>query len=166
MLALLRTFSWQELRRHPWRTAVAMVSVMLGVALAFAVHVIHASALSEFSQAVRAAGGQPDLQLRAAQGDLPELLYGPVATHPLVARAGPVLEIPVQAVAPGRSPVALRVVAADALLLGTMAPELAPRPFPDAGRLAMLSPATLFLNAAALQTLGLGTDRGSRSPCA
>lgn len=161
MLALLRTFSWQELRRHPWRTAVAMVSVMLGVALAFAVHVIHASALSEFGQAVRAAGGQPDLQLRAAQGDLPEALYGPVATHALVARAGPVLEVSVQASAPGRSPVALRVVAADTLLLGAMAPELAPRPFPDAGRLAILSPATLFLNAAALQALGLQADRGS-----
>ncbi len=82
----------------------------------------------------RAAGGQPDLQLRAAQGDLPEALYGPVATHALVARAGPVLEVSVQASAPGRGPVALRVVAADALLLGAMAPELAPRPFPDAGR--------------------------------
>lgn len=39
--------------------------------------------------------------------------------------------------------------------------RLAPRPFPDAGRLAILSPATLFLNAAALQALGLQADRGS-----
>ncbi|WCM92107.1 ABC transporter permease [Acidovorax sp. NCPPB 2350] len=164
MLALLRTFSWQELRHHPWRAAAAVVSVMLGVALAFAVHVIHASALSEFSQAVRAASGQPDLQLRAAQGPLPEALYGRVATHPLVARAGPVLEVMVQATAPGAdparsAPVALRVLGADPLLLPAMAPELVPRAFPGAGRLAMLSPGTLFLNAAALQALGLEGGR-------
>lgn len=164
MLALLRTFSWQELRRHPWRAAVAAAAVMLGVALAFAVHLIHASALSEFGQAVRAASGQPDLQLRAVQGDLPEGLYGRVATHPMVARAGPVLEIAARASrgeTAGSAPsVAVRVVGADALLLGAMAPELAPRPFPDADRLAMLSPGTVFLNPAALQALGLGEAQG------
>ena len=37
-MGLLRTFSWQEARHHPWRTATAVVAVMLGVALAFAVH--------------------------------------------------------------------------------------------------------------------------------
>ncbi|MDB5848379.1 MAG: FtsX-like permease family protein, partial [Rhodoferax sp.] len=38
--ALLRTFSWQELRHHPWRNAAAVLAVMLGVALAFSVHLI------------------------------------------------------------------------------------------------------------------------------
>ncbi len=61
---LLITFSWQELRKHPWRNAAAVVSVMLGVALAFAVHVINASALDEFAQAVRSVGGQPDLSVQ------------------------------------------------------------------------------------------------------
>jgi putative ABC transport system permease protein len=65
---------------------------MLGVALAFAVHVINASALDEFSQAVRAVNGQPDLEVRAMQGTLAESLYAQVATHPDVARASPVLE--------------------------------------------------------------------------
>ena len=50
---LIASFSWQELRQHPWRNAAAVVSVMLGVALAFSVHVINASALDEFAQAVR-----------------------------------------------------------------------------------------------------------------
>ena len=67
MLALLRTFSWQDLRHHPWRSAAAVAAVMLGVALAFAVHVINASALDEFSQAVRAVNGQPDLEVRPMQ---------------------------------------------------------------------------------------------------
>ena len=113
MLALLRTFSWQELRHHPWRSAAAVAAVMLGVALGFAVHVINASALDEFSQAVRSVNGQPDLELRAAQGALPEALYGTVATHPQVALASPWLELAVQARVPGSAApaVALRVVA-------------------------------------------------------
>ena len=61
MRALLRTFSWQELRHHPWRNASAVVAVMLGVALAFAVHLINASALAEFSSAVSSVNGEPDL---------------------------------------------------------------------------------------------------------
>src|SRR5512140_521274 len=92
MLALLRTFSWQELRRHPWRNAAAVLAVTLGVALAFSVHLINASALNEFSSAVRSAGGQPDLELRAIQGSLDERLYAQVAGHEQVAVASPVLE--------------------------------------------------------------------------
>ena len=75
MLTLLRSYSWQELRQHPWRHAAAVVAVMLGVALAFAVQLINASALSEFSQAVRTVNGQADLALRAPQGALDEALY-------------------------------------------------------------------------------------------
>ena len=69
MFALLRTWSLQELRHHPWRSAAAC-AVMLGVALAFAVHTINASALDEFAQAVRNVSGQPDVQLRAVQGQV------------------------------------------------------------------------------------------------
>ena len=65
MLRLLTTFSWQELRHHPWRSAVAVLAVTLGVALAFAVQLINASALAEFGQAVAAVNGQPDAELRA-----------------------------------------------------------------------------------------------------
>ncbi|NMM77412.1 hypothetical protein B2J89_12040, partial [Acidovorax sp. SRB_24] len=92
MLALLRTWSLQELRHHPWRSAAAACAVMLGVALAFAVHTINASALDEFAQAVRSINGQPDLELRAVQGGFDEALFERLATRPEVARAGPVLE--------------------------------------------------------------------------
>lgn len=174
MLALLRTFSWQDLRHHPWRSAAAVAAVMLGVALAFAVHVINASALDEFSQAVRAVNGQPDLELRAMQGSLPEALYERVATHPGVTRASPLLELSALAQsssagtaspapgnassAPARTP--LRVLGADALLVPAMAPALAPRPWPGADRMVLFAPATVFLNAAALQALGLPTEIG------
>ena len=167
MLALLRTFSWQDLRHHPWRSAAAVAAVMLGVALAFAVHVINASALDEFSQAVRAVNGQPDLELRAMQGSLPEALYERLATDPQVARASPLLELSAVAQAATtaganaagakdqslRTPI--RVLGADALLLPTTAPALVPRPWDSADRFALFAPATVFLNTAALQALGL-----------
>lgn len=164
MLALLCTFSWQDLRHHPWRSAAAVAAVMLGVALAFAVHVINASALDEFSQAVRAVNGQPDLELRAMQGSLPEALYERLATDPQVARAGPLLELSAVAQAedaatapqPARTP--LRVLGADALLLPPMAPALMPRPWDGTDRFALFAPATVFLNTAALQALGLPTS--------
>ena len=159
MLALLRSFSWQDLRHHPWRSAAAMAAVMLGVALAFAVHVINASALDEFSQAVRAVNGQPDLEVRPMQGTLGEDLFAQVATHPDVARANPVLEATAMArpatEAPGNAPTALRLLGADALLLPAMAPALMPRPWEGAARDALFAPATVYLNPAALQALGV-----------
>lgn len=183
--SLLRTFSWQELRHHPWRSAAAVAAVMLGVALGFAVHVINASALDEFAQAVRSVNGQPDLELRAAQGPLPEALYGTVAAHPQVALASPWLELTVQAstntvttaasanapaaAAPSETaakPVALRVVGVDALVAPAMAPALLPRAFDAAERLALLAPGQVFLNAAALQALGLQQGDGATGPLA
>ncbi len=75
MRALLTTFSWQELRHHPWRNAAAVLAVMLGVALAFSVQLINASALDEFSSAVRSVNGQPDLEVRAVQGSFDEAVF-------------------------------------------------------------------------------------------
>uniref|UniRef100_UPI0030FC7F53 FtsX-like permease family protein n=1 Tax=uncultured Acidovorax sp. TaxID=158751 RepID=UPI0030FC7F53 len=168
MLALLRTFSWQDLRHHPWRSAAAVAAVMLGVALAFAVHVINASALDEFSQAVRAVNGQPDLEVRPMQGTLAESLFAQVATHPDVARANPVLEATAMArpaeQAPGTAPTALRLLGADALLLPAMAPALMPKPWEGAARDALFAPATVYLNPAALQALGVPPEGSQPRP--
>ena len=49
----------------------------------------------------------------------------------------------------------IRVLGADALLLPTMAPALVPRLWDSADRFALFAPATVFLNTAALQALGL-----------
>ncbi|MDP1656635.1 MAG: FtsX-like permease family protein [Hylemonella sp.] len=151
MHQLLLTFSWQELRHHPWRHAAAVLAVMLGVALAFSVHLINASALDEFSHAVRAVGGQPDLELRAAQGSFDEALYGRLARHPQVALASPVLEFSSQAVSASGQRVSLRVLGIDALQVAAIAPDLLPRPAAGADRLALFAPATVFLNPAAQQ---------------
>ncbi|MEY4429260.1 MAG: hypothetical protein RLZZ182_1949, partial [Pseudomonadota bacterium] len=81
---LLRHSSWSEVRQHPGRHATALLAVLLGVALAFSVHLINASALSEFSAAVRSVNGQADLSLKAARGTLDEALYAQVAQAPQV----------------------------------------------------------------------------------
>ena len=159
MRALLQTFSWQELRHHPWRSVAAVVAVMLGVALAFSVHLINASALSEFSQAVRAVNGQPDLELRAVQGSFDEALYAQVANHPQVAMASPVLELSTYALDENgdrskRQP--LRIIGVDALAVASVAPSLMPVPAKDADRMALFAPATVFLNPAARRVFASG----------
>ncbi|MEP6587859.1 MAG: FtsX-like permease family protein, partial [Polaromonas sp.] len=156
MRALLQTFSWQELRHHPWRNAAAVVAVMLGVALAFSVHLINASALSEFSQAVRAVNGQPDLELRAVQGSFDETLYERVANHPQVAMASAVLEISTYALDDQGEQAkrqALRIIGVDALAVASLAPALMPVPFKGTDRLALFAPGKVFLNPAARQVL-------------
>jgi putative ABC transport system permease protein len=158
MLDLLKTFSWQELKHHPWRNAAAVVAVMLGVALAFSVHLINASALDEFSQAARSVGGQPDLELRGVQGQLDESLFGRVARLPQVARASPVLEVGTYAItATGKR--SLQVVGIDALVVGFLAPDLMPQPSPAKGanpidRYALFAPGQVFLNPAAQGLIG------------
>jgi putative ABC transport system permease protein len=156
MLALLRIFSWQELRHHRWRNAAAVLAVMLGVALAFSVHLINASALSEFSSAVRSAGGQPDLELRAVQGSFDENLYGQVAGHEQVALASPVLEIATFALTPQGERKPVRVLGVDATLVAPVAPALMPIPNQGADRFALFSPDAVFLNATARQWLQPG----------
>ena len=153
MIKLLTTFSWQELRHHRWRNAAAVVAVMLGVALAFSVQLINASALSEFSQAVRSVNGQPDLELRAVRGSFDETLYARVASHPQVLVASPVLELATYAVTGAGRRVALRVVGVDALVVAALAPALMPVPAPGADRLALFTPGSVFLNPAARQSL-------------
>ncbi|HSV55131.1 MAG TPA: FtsX-like permease family protein [Burkholderiaceae bacterium] len=157
MRALLTTFSWQELRHHPWRNAAAVVAVMLGVALAFSVHLINASALDEFSSAVRSVNGQPDLELRAMQGGFDEAVYARVANHPQVQLASPVLELNTLVLTPQGERKPLRVVGVDALVVAAMAPALMPVPNAQADRQALFAPDQVFLNPAARSALGVDT---------
>jgi putative ABC transport system permease protein len=162
LFALFRSFSLQELRQHPWRNAAAVVSVMLGVALAFSVHLINASALDEFSQAVRSVGGKPDLELRAGSGAITgvtDALYARMAHDPEVALASPVLEFSTTAVTTGLDPkrISLRIVGVDALQVARLTPDLFPMPASGADRLAIFGPDTIFLNPAAGKKITVDT---------
>ena len=166
---LLRTFSWQELRHHGLRHSTAVLAVLLGVALAFAVHLINASALSEFSAAVRSVNGQADLSLRAARGLLDETLYPQVAQRPEVAIANPVIELQTQARVVHTStvsassptqtaPMSLRVLGLDPLVASPLTPLLVPRlatEVPGIDRLSLFAPESISLNAAAQRQLGV-----------
>src|SRR5256885_367646 len=153
MGALLRALSWPELRHHPWRHLAALLAVMLGVALAFSVQLINQSALAEFASAVRSVEGQPDFELRAQRGGFDEMLYVRVAAHPQVALASPVVEIDTVAVDARGERVTLRVLGIDALVAAPLAPSLVPRPDDGAARLAVVDPASVFLNGPARERL-------------
>jgi len=157
MRALLTTFSWQELRHHPWRNAAAVLAVMLGVALAFSVQLINASALDEFSSAVRSVNGQPDLEVRAVQGGFDEAVFATLARQPQVTLASPVVEFQGLALA-GERQVPMRVIGIDALVLPTIAPALMPQAAAGADRFALFAPDQVFLNAAARNALGLPAE--------
>ena len=162
MFALLKTFSWQELLHHPWRTGAAVLAVLLGVALAFSVALINASALSEFAQAVRSVNGEPDLELRALTGTLDEAWYPRLAQDPRVAVASPVLELATYATNGEGKRVPLRVVGVDALEVARVAPALMPQPAAGANRMALFAPATVFLNATARAALAPAQGRLDR----
>ena len=157
MIALLTTFSWQELRQHPWRSAAAAVAVMLGVALAFSVHLINASALDEFSKAARTLNGEPDLTLRGVQGTFDEAVFARVARLPEVAAASAVLEVNTYVMTEGEKRTALRLLGVDALTIARVSPALMPVPDASADRFALFAPATVFLNASASQGLNRPT---------
>jgi putative ABC transport system permease protein len=150
---LLQSFSWREVLHHPWRIVAAVVAIMLGVALAFAVHLINASALSEFSSAVRAVNGQPDLELRAASGNFAEDLYARVAQHPGVEVASPVLEISTYKLDEVGDKQAIKALGLDALVAARVSPSLMPVPDdrPRAGdaRFTLFAADAVYLNAAA-----------------
>lgn len=156
MIDLLRSFSWQELRQHPWRYAAALSSIALGVALAFSVHLINASALSEFSSALQSVQGQPDASVRSAGGaaNFDETAFEKIAAQEAVALASPVLELSTYALASSGRKVGVRVIGVDALSVTAMAAALMPRPNDGAERFTLFAPRQAFLNGAARKALG------------
>ncbi|MBX3644403.1 MAG: ABC transporter permease [Rubrivivax sp.] len=155
MPSSLWLLSWREWRHHPWRHGMALLAVALGVALAWSVYLINASALAEFSAAVRAANGEPDLSLRGPRDGFDDALFERVAQAPGVQLASPLLELDTTGRSAQGERVALRVLGIDALNIAAVAPQLLPRAARDEERLAMLDPDRIFLNARARQLLGL-----------
>ena len=153
----LRAWSLPEWRLHPWRQATVALAVALGVALAFSVQLINASALSEFAGAVRAANGDPDVTIAARTRDgFDDALFASVAADAAVRVASPVVELDAAARrAPDAQPLSLRVLAVDALRVAMVAPSLLPRPDQreSASPLVALDPDVAFVNLAAASRL-------------
>ena len=162
MLRLLQSLSWPELRMHRWRNATALLAVTLGVALAFSVQLINASALAEFGAAVRAVNGEADFELRSAwrgaAGGFDEQLYARVAAHRQVAIASPMVEADTTAIAADGQRVQVRVLGLDMLVAAQIAPQAMARPSAGVDRLAILDPDAVFLNASARQALAIAPE--------
>ncbi|MGP1678428.1 MAG: FtsX-like permease family protein [Burkholderiales bacterium] len=143
------------LAQHKGRLAVSVLAIALGVALGYAVQLINAVALNEFSQAVRSLAGEADLEIRGPRAGFDELLYARVARLPQVAVASPVLEV--EAKLPGRRE-PLRVLGVDAFRAAVVQPGLIG--YAPADRLELLRQDALFLSPAAAD--GLGVNSGDR----
>jgi len=152
----LRALSWPALRAQGPRQLLALLAVTLGVALAYGVHLMNASALAEFGAAQRSLAGTPDLVLQGAAGPLPEALLDTLQAQPEVAQAQPVIEARAQALLAGEQRLGLRLLGLDALQSAQFNPALLPQPFEadrEAAPLQLLAPDALYLNDAALRRL-------------
>ena len=160
---------------HPARVIVAALAIAVGVALGFAVHLINASALSEFSRAIKTVNGDAELQVHAVTPlGFEEALYPRLARLPGIAGASPVVEI--NAVADAADHPSVTLLGLDVLRAAVVTPSLvgerlasgAPATKPQTGA-ANPAPSTsdeafdtqaLFLSQAALEATGkhIGDD--------
>lgn len=168
---LLKTFSWQELRLHPWRHAMAVLAVMLGVGLALSVQLINASALSEFSAAAQSASGEPDAQLRGLAGRLDERWLDLARAQPGVREASPVLELQTQLLDAQGQRQSVRLWGLDGLSMPAIQPALALQPDAGVDRLAIFAADTVFANPAAWRLIhdaarSDGASRTAENPAA
>ena len=166
MWMLLRNVSWPEARHHAWRHLAAWLSVVLGVALAFSVHLINQSALGDFSAAVRQVNGQPDFELRAQRSGFDEQIYATVAAHPQVAVASPVIEVETFAFDAQGQRVSLRVLGIDALVVAAVAPGLMPVPAASAASATSATSATLATSETSAASAPTTTSAAPGTPAA
>jgi putative ABC transport system permease protein len=165
-MTLWRHLSWPAWRDQPGRVVLAIVAVMLGVALAYGVHLLNGAALTEFARAARGVEGQPDLVLRAATGPLTDADLAEVLNRPEVTAANPVVEG--QALWPGQNGrdgrgLNLRLIGVDPLALlasashgRPLAAELIPQLDSGSAPAELLAHRSLHLNAAARALLAPG----------
>lgn len=83
-----------QLRTFPFRYIFAVLSIAIGIALGFSVHLINASASDAFGDAVRNMSGSSDAQVAGATSlGFDEQLYGQVYNLSEVADVSPVIEM-------------------------------------------------------------------------
>ena len=142
-------------RQHRLRTVVQVLAIAVGVALGYAVHLINASALNEFSSAVRAATGQADASITGSTEGFDQRVLERVIAHPAVELASPRLSVSA-AILGTSEPTAplLTIVGIDALRAAALSSALVPVPERSGSRFALVDDG-IFLSPAALQKFGL-----------
>jgi putative ABC transport system permease protein len=144
-----------EWRSQPVRVVTAALAIAVGVALGFAVHLINASALNEFSRAISTVNGDADLQVQSVSpAGFDEALYPRLARAPGVAVASPVVQL--TAALPGETE-GLTLIGLDIFRAAAVTPSLLGRPaarggaagFGDAG--AVFDESAVFLSPALME---------------
>ena len=171
--AMLRWWAWLAIgqwRDAPGRAGVAVLAVAIGVALALAIHLVNASALEEFRQAIATVNGEAHAQVRARRDAFDESTWRRLVDPPIegLASASPVIETDVtvepdpQPRARRERPGSLRLIAFDPFAAAAVTPALLPQPAgtaddgPGSGAASPLfDPDAVFLSQAALEALGL-----------
>jgi putative ABC transport system permease protein len=94
---MLRWWLWLaagQWRAAPGRAVTSVLAVAIGVALALAIHLVNASALEEFRQAIATVNGEAHAQVRARGESLDEATWARLVDPPIegLAAASPVIE--------------------------------------------------------------------------
>lgn len=164
-MTTLRWWLWLaagQARAAPARVAVSVVAVAIGVAMALAIHLVNASALEEFRQAIATVNGDAHAQVRARDDGFDEGTWARLVDPPIdgLAAASPVLEVDLTLVAPRpEGPRTLRLVAIDPFAAAAVTPALLPRADGggDGSASVLFDPDAVFLSAAAIESLGLSS---------
>lgn len=150
--ALLRDLLLAPLLQFKGRALLSVAAIALGVALGYAVQLINAVAIGEFTHAVQTLSGTADLVVSGPRAGFDEMLYPRVAAMAEVAVASPVLEV--DAKVAGRREV-LRILGIDIFRAALVQPELAASESGE--RLDYLRADRIFLTSAAAERLALKT---------
>ncbi|HQO29846.1 MAG TPA: ABC transporter permease, partial [Accumulibacter sp.] len=153
----MNTLAWWLIRAQ-WRsrrtaTLLSLLAIALGVALAYAVHLINQAALADFARAMHRVQGEPDavLAARDSAGRVPLATVNEIARDPAVQLIAPVIETRVR-LAGSAQP--LRLLGVDVFSAAGLMPNLLPRT-EDGAALAGLLDGGLYASPAALSQTGL-----------
>ena len=142
-------------RQHRLRTLVQIIAIAVGVALGYAVHLINASALNEFSSAVRSATGQADASITGSTAGFDDSVLERVIAHPSVELASPRLSISAAVIDTGAATAPLlTIVGLDAFRAAALSSNLLPKPAHANSRFALVDDG-IFLSPEALQKFRL-----------
>ena len=108
-------------------SALAMLAIALGVALGYAIHLINAAALADFSRAIKSLQGSPDAIVapRDSGGRVPLELIEALARDPAVLAVAPVIETTVRL---GDAANPVKLVGLDLFSAAAVMPGLLPAP--------------------------------------
>jgi putative ABC transport system permease protein len=155
---LLSRLSGGYARHHPLRAVVQVIAIAVGVALGYAINLINASALDEFSGAVRHVLGQADFSISGGRLGFDEQLYARIASLPEIETASPIVEVEAPVPSGPRSAAGLstlKVIGVDVFRAAKLSPALIGEPeAKDAGPFALLAEG-LFLSDPAMHRFGV-----------